>query len=314
MKKISQNVLLLTTLLVLFFSAWQVTYAVTDNGQMQPGDYVELAPLPGTTDNSTNVTNLQTYLPGLFNFGIAIAGAMAFVVITFAGVKYLTVETIYGKSDARELINNALWGLLLVIGAWVILNTINPQILNFKLSIPIPPQQTTPTVSAGIPGTNAGGNIAGIPMTPAQKAANDAVLKSLNPLGSLGPQITPYKGVCDQGQTVGCVDLDGLQQSTVSGLQNLRNNCNCDISITGGTEPGHTAGESCHDAGTCVDIKEVPGSALDNTIMKNGIQGQTASKCTTYTYGGAQYLLEGVGATCGGTVASSGAHWHVTFH
>ncbi len=169
MKTIFQKILFLPLLMMIFSGG--IAFAQTSASSCPQKDaagnclYTELAPLPGTylpegcagnfvgplQPGQTTPgcqTTLQTYLPGLFNFGIAIAGLMAFVVITFAGLKYVTVETIYGKSDARELLENALWGLLLVIAAWVILNTINPGILNFNLSMQPPPATTSATPSA----------------------------------------------------------------------------------------------------------------------------------------------------------------------
>ena len=123
MKKISQKVLLLATLMIIFSCGTTVAQTTASSCAQKDANgnclYTELAPLPGTypgscttgTDANGNQTQqcqttLQTYLPGIFNFAIAIAGLMAFVVITWAGVKYVTVETIYGKSDAKELLEH----------------------------------------------------------------------------------------------------------------------------------------------------------------------------------------------------------------
>ena len=76
---------------MLVFSVWTTVYAVED--------YTLLTPLPGTTivPNCTGnncKTNLETYLPGLFNWAIGIAALMAFIVITIGGVTYMTTDSI----------------------------------------------------------------------------------------------------------------------------------------------------------------------------------------------------------------------------
>jgi hypothetical protein len=126
MKNKSQKIMILAVLILISFSVFTKVGAL--------GEYTTLAPLPGTTDNVGN-TNLETYLLGVFNLSIGIAAVLAFVMITFGGVMYATSDAISGKSQGREYVENAIWGLLLVIAAWVILYTINPNILTFKLSI-----------------------------------------------------------------------------------------------------------------------------------------------------------------------------------
>jgi hypothetical protein len=113
--------------LVLLVSFSGTVYAI--------GEYTPLAPLPGTTNPATAQTNLETYIPGVFRLSMGIAAVMAFVMITFGGIMYATSDAISGKSQGREYVTNAVWGLLLVIGAWALLNTINPKILNFSLDV-----------------------------------------------------------------------------------------------------------------------------------------------------------------------------------
>lgn len=119
-----------------------------------PIDYTVLAPLPNTTTcgagGGTNCqTTLDKYLPAAFNLAVGIAVALAFIVVTFGGVVYATSDALSKKSQGKEYIENALWGLLLVIGAYTILNTINPQILKFDLNIDkIAATQGPPIVAA----------------------------------------------------------------------------------------------------------------------------------------------------------------------
>lgn len=106
--------------------------------------YVPLAPLPGTTMGdcvtkdgkiSGCTTDINTYIPGIFNLAIGIAGVLAVLMIVIGGVEYMTTDAIQGKSDGKERINNALWGLLLVLVSWILLHTINPELTIFNLSV-----------------------------------------------------------------------------------------------------------------------------------------------------------------------------------
>ncbi len=109
----------------------------------QVEDYTVLAPLPNTTSCQNGVgenctADLSTYLPGMFNLTIGVAAVLAFIMIVFGGFLYATTDAIQGRNQGKDYITNALYGLGLVIGAWAILNTINPQILSFKLDLVSP--------------------------------------------------------------------------------------------------------------------------------------------------------------------------------
>jgi hypothetical protein len=100
------------------------------------GEYCLLEPLP-LTDNNTTVekTNIGTYIPQFIRLIIALAGALAVIMLIFAGFQYITSDGFGKKSNAREKINSALLGLLLIIGSYSILYTINPKTLTLDLSI-----------------------------------------------------------------------------------------------------------------------------------------------------------------------------------
>ncbi len=72
---------------------------------------------------------LGDYINKLFQIAVAILGVISVVMIVVAGVQYMTVESIYGKSNARSRITSAVGGLILALGIYTILWTINPQLL-----------------------------------------------------------------------------------------------------------------------------------------------------------------------------------------
>src|SRR3989338_6932108 len=109
----------------------------------QQTEYELLAPLPGYVQNTTgNKTNASLYITGIFTLIIAIAGLLAVIAIIFGGIKYMSTDAFTGKSEAKATIEHAIWGLLLAVSAWLILNTINPNLVNFNFGIQ--PTVTTP--------------------------------------------------------------------------------------------------------------------------------------------------------------------------
>ncbi len=109
--------------------------------------YTPLTPIPGTTtgncavDSSGNLIDpdsckvpITDYIPNIFTLLIGLAGVLAVLMIVIGGVQYLSTDAIGGKSEAKEKITNAILGLLLAIGAYIILYTINPNALTFNLT------------------------------------------------------------------------------------------------------------------------------------------------------------------------------------
>jgi hypothetical protein len=80
---------------------------------------------------STN--DLGSFLSQAFEFGLAIAAALSVIMIVWGGVEIMLSESLFSKEDGKKKINDAIWGLLLALVSYLILWTINPEILNFKL-------------------------------------------------------------------------------------------------------------------------------------------------------------------------------------
>jgi hypothetical protein len=100
-------------------------------------EYQSLAPIQGVTDN-VSPDNLDLYLNGIFKMGIGIAIALAILMIVIGGIQYLSTDAVSGKTDGRERIKQALFGLLIALLAVLVLDTINPQLLSTKLEITKP--------------------------------------------------------------------------------------------------------------------------------------------------------------------------------
>ena len=105
-------------------------------------DYTLLAPLPnpdgGAPLDTLDVSEtgaLGKYLNIIIKLVIGLAAVLAMVMIVIGGVEYITSELPGGKSGGIERITNAVFGLLIALGAYVLLFTINPNLLKTDFEI-----------------------------------------------------------------------------------------------------------------------------------------------------------------------------------
>src|SRR3990167_10753943 len=138
--------------------------------EAKPTDYTMLAPIPQLATEGEK-TNAVTYVTGLFKLAIGLAGALAVVMIIYAGIKYMSTDAFSGKEEAKGVIENALWGLGLAIAAWLILYTINPKLVEIKFDIP--KQKIAPSTLSG--GGGGGGELPGNILTPEQVAEDNRI-------------------------------------------------------------------------------------------------------------------------------------------
>ncbi len=78
-------------------------------------------------------TTIGGYVNIMFKIIIGIVGVLAVVMLVLGGVQYMSTDAISGKESGKETIQHALGGLILALGAFIILNTINPNILSLKI-------------------------------------------------------------------------------------------------------------------------------------------------------------------------------------
>jgi hypothetical protein len=102
--------------------------------------YEPLVGIPGVDNAATNFT---TYINQLYFLSISIAALLAVIKIIIGGVKWMLTDVVPQKSEARNDIKGAIFGLLLIISAFLILNTINPQLTNLTALQTLQPLNTT---------------------------------------------------------------------------------------------------------------------------------------------------------------------------
>lgn len=112
-------------------------------GATQAAGYEVITPIGDVIQGRVT---LEAYLLGAFQILIAVAGGLAVVMLVVCGIKYMTQESAGGKGDAKDCIWNAIFGLLIALGAWVLLYTVNPQTLKSDLLIADLPAGTPVTL------------------------------------------------------------------------------------------------------------------------------------------------------------------------
>ncbi len=132
-------------------------------------------PTPTSTSTSTSTQIELTYpwsdekspfglVVRFYQIGLGLAGAAALGVLIYGAILWTLSGAVTSKQDALEWIKGALWGLILLLAAYLILFTINPNLVELrkaekrfeKLMPPIKIKPPSPPV-----GTRVNGGVAG---------------------------------------------------------------------------------------------------------------------------------------------------------
>jgi len=105
------------------------------------------SPAGTSISGCTTVTGMVKYF---YEWGIALGGLATFFALVMGGFQYLTSMGEPAKiTEAKNRISSAIFGLVLLLGSWLILNTINPELTKFKAKLELttipPPAETLGT-------------------------------------------------------------------------------------------------------------------------------------------------------------------------
>jgi hypothetical protein len=113
---------------ILFFAALSVIIFVPLIAFAQSTTITINTGLPGQYNASSSI---GAFISDFYTFALIISGILAFGAIVYGGIRYAVGRgNPSAESDARSWITNALLGLLLLAGAYVILYTINPALIS----------------------------------------------------------------------------------------------------------------------------------------------------------------------------------------
>lgn len=86
----------------------------------------QLATIPGVEYEA----GFQAYLGSLYTWGISIVGILALVQLIRGGIMFMVSGAVDQRSAAKGIITDALIGLGLALASYVLLNYINPTLVN----------------------------------------------------------------------------------------------------------------------------------------------------------------------------------------
>lgn len=133
------------------------------------------------------------YLAAVYRFAVPFGAILAVIVIMVAGIMWMTSGGAKGLSTAKEWITNAVVGLLLLVGSYVVLSTINPDLVTFKnVQIQIAEPVVEPT-----------------------EAEADSVVLSIEPTEDIGV-ISGENIINDKGQTLDRAHINAIQEAALA--------------------------------------------------------------------------------------------------
>jgi len=105
--------------------------------QFVPSEFVPLVADSGNRflQAAYSDATLSGFLQSAFNLAIVFAAILAVLRITYAGFLYMTSDIADNKNKAKSTIWNAILGLLLLLSLVLILEQINPTILNLNVDL-----------------------------------------------------------------------------------------------------------------------------------------------------------------------------------
>lgn len=274
-------------------------------GTCPDGQYCLLAPLPNI-DSSVDFkgTSIGKYLNGIFKFMIGLAGVLAVVMLVLGGIQYMSTDAISGKEAGKERMTSSILGLLLALGAFVILNTISPTLTNLgltidKVTITIEPDEIdvdTPHAASPDGGYCLANYTSGTSVATLPGPAEETVRQTLQ--NSWQVYVNSSGGGTNICTTVGQQNCTSVQGFVTSGIQKLRSLClNCELHITGGTECWLHSKKTSHGPGS-------PTADLSKTSSLQSFVYSDKNPITINNWGNL-YVVNGI------EFVDEGDHFHV---
>lgn len=194
-------------------------------------DYQIQVAIPGGPAAGQAVS-LAQYIRSIYIFGLSLVGIAALGSLVIAGFRYMLSDTVDSKDAAKSMIWSSLSGLILGLSAYLILYTINPDLLKNQ-----PP--TLPAIAGTISTQSSSGTAGTISTKCNNSFCND----------SRFPNAFVKSGVI----------LDGVGEPIVNEINTFNNELGAAVKvvITSGADTNlHTTGVCSHYNGCKLDIRK----------------------------------------------------------
>jgi type IV secretory pathway VirB2 component (pilin) len=267
----------------IFFSFGGVARAVPletqQDGSANPTIYKLLAPIgslvcidtnpdPTKIDKDCASGGIGGYFNTFFQVVIGLAAVLAVVMIIIEGIKYMGSDSVFAKSEGKSGLVSALLGLVIALGAYALLNTISPRLVNSSLTVDpatiILDEEPILSDPVNIP--------RGVPV--AQCSEGIVEYKGFNVCNSIKSNLAAMLTAAEADQ----VKITGAGFRTREQQQKLYDqNCKNNVCKPITAKPG----ESMHESGKAFDLK-CDGSLINFSPLpaKNGFtQNANTKKC-----------------------------------
>ncbi len=269
---------------------------------------------------SCSLCNLEQLVQNIINYLIGLSIPIAVGLFAWAGILLFTsAESPANITKAKKIFSSALIGFVIVISAWLIVQTVLTALTGgsgswntLQCSTADRPRESqvtdmvnAVTVVQGDSGVVANENAIGNVDTSFVAQRFDQINR--DDFASHG--VTVNKPDCTSSGQTDCTSVGGLQKVTIAGADALGDilrqqdptcaNVGC-VVITGGNEAGHAAGVESHASGCKLDFRQTP--QLTSYITTNG-----GTPTTRTSDGAQQYTINGV------IYAGESDHWDVQY-
>ncbi len=223
-------------------------------GSIPAPNTLEYIPLEDTFFKKEHAL-LPNLLKYLFNVGIWIVGLAALFMLMIGGATYLlSAGNTATMGSAKNIMRDAILGLVLALGSWLLLYVINPDLVGIgenleKLVAVSPYKEKLMDSTAGGPsgggGAGAGGGggagAGGGGGAGAGTTDADYILRENNKRAELQAAGVGVKSnTCQRPNQSNCTAVADLPRKSIDALIGLKKECpNCEVFVTGGTEGGH---------------------------------------------------------------------------
>ena len=221
----------------------QPAYGYIDDADKKPAlnsKPVEFTPqvtIPGSSFQAGVTSPLEAstgpiarYISAIYNYGVGIVGILAAMMLMIGGIIWLTAAGSSSKIEqAKSFIGSSLTGMALVLTAYILLNTINPDLVNLRT--------TTVTSLEELKCCQLSG--AAVMTYPKECEKNNGQVKSLDYLVSLDNKTCEKGGCCINlkipasvsGVIVTLFSSDMMSQTKLTYKASLPINCNTGMSF-----------------------------------------------------------------------------------
>jgi len=153
-----------------FIFAFLALAMILAMGQVPIAHGVDISAVIPNNGSNAGTSSPGGYVNSFYQFALLVGGVLALAVVVYGGISYMTsVGNPSGQSEAKAWIEAALFGILLLAGAYLVLKIINPQLVNLSLptlqptGTPVNQTTVTATQPSGSSGsTNSNVNAAAI--------------------------------------------------------------------------------------------------------------------------------------------------------